>query len=622
MKNPEPLDLLRMHRSTHGLDEQQLSRIAQHCEVIQAEDGQELQGPSEPTDALLLVISGHLSLALSLPGGDERTVIYFGRGDQIGLLGLVQDEPIPSRVVALQRSLLVRIPREPASNLMHELPLWRRNLLQALGPKLRDTFLGEKSQQRPRFVVLIHTSEKTRHLTALLSEQLTFIGESVGLMSDHEPTLSTESTQSASVFDSDGKMRTVEDFRQLLGSWTDVQRVILDSHLNTAGSLLGQLMDTCEAAYWFCTPDTASTVVRQLKSVVSESPILREKISVVHVLDDHELVAPHSPEMTDLCSNDFKLHWNGCRLVDSPVCTQKAGLDRIIHHLRGISVGLALGGGAARGMAHLGVLQVIDKAGITIDRMSGTSAGSLTGILYAAGYSADFCIESFSRDLTPGLGYRMFPYGDAFYVFFKYRFGGWDKMLRKYMSDWRLEQLALPFSSVTVDLVAAEPVIRREGDAVHALLESINLPGIARPICRDGQALVDGGVLNVVPANVLVNQGANFVVSSDVSAKISFEFAGNRPDTPTEKMHTPSGTAALIRMRTVQDRNIRAIGGAAADIVIEPDVSTVELTDFKNAAKIAKLGRKAAEEALPELRRVLHEMDPQLFPLESRDQPT
>jgi predicted acylesterase/phospholipase RssA len=168
---------------------------------------------------------------------------------------------------------------------------------------------------------------------------------------------------------------------------------------------------------------------------------------------------------------------------------------------------------------------------------------------------------------------------------------------------------------VTVDLVSAEPVIRREGDACHALLESINLPGIARPICRDGQALVDGGVLNVVPANVLVNQGANLVVSSDVSARIAFEFAGIRPDTPTAKMHRPSGTAALIRTRTVQDRNIRAIGGGAADIVIEPDVSTVELTDFKNAAKIAKLGRDAAEEALPELRRVLHEMDPQLFPL-------
>lgn len=107
------------------------------------------------------------------------------------------------------------------------------------------------------------------------------------------------------------------------------------------------------------------------------------------------------------------------------------------------------------------------------------------------------------------------------------------------------------------------------------------------------------------------------VIASDVSARIAFEFYGNRPDTPTAAMKQPSGASALIRMRTVQDRNIRSIGGSAADFVIEPDVSKVELTDLKHADKIAELGRTAAEEALPGLKRVLHDMDPQLFPLSS-----
>ncbi len=262
----------------------------------------------------------------------------------------------------------------------------------------------------------------------------------------------------------------------------------------------------------------------------------------------------------------------------------------------------------------LGVLQVIEETGITIDRLSGTSAGALAGIPWAAGYTADFLIDAFVTDLKPAWMYRMLPYGDAIYALLKYRFGGWDPMLRKYLNDWQLQQLAVPFSSVTVDLVAAEPVVRSDGDATMAVLESINLPGISRPICSDGKALVDGGVLDVVPADVVVNQGANVVISSDVSAKIAFEFYGNRPDTPTAEMKRPSGTASLIRMRTVQDRNIRSIGGGAADIVIEPDVSTVELTDFKHADRTAKIGRAAAEAALPELKRVLHEMDPQLFP--------
>ncbi len=615
MSQPDPVDLLRLHRSTRGLDEQQISLIAARAEVVQAAHGQELYAPYGPTESLILVISGHLSLALVLPGGDEKTIMFFGRDDQIGLLGLVQDEPMPCRVVALQRSLLVRIPREAAIELMREIPAWNRNLLQSIAPKLRDAFLGEKRQKRARFIVLIHTSDKSRQVTAQLTERLTRLGESVGLVSDHDVTLAAEVARAASIFDPSGRPLSIEQLRELFGSWHETDRVIMDHHLNLARGFLAELMAACEAAYWFCTPDSADVVVESLKPIVRDSLHLHDKIKVVHVLDKHEQVAPSVAELTKVCSGDFKLHLQGSSLPDSTVCSPQAGLERIVHHLRGISVGLALGGGAARGMAHLGVLQVLDKAGITIDRMSGTSAGALTGILYASGYSADFCIESFARDLTPGRRYRMLPYGDALYVLLKYRLGGWDKMLRNYLYDWRLEQLAIPFSSVAVDLVAAETVIRRDGDAIDALLESINLPGIAKPIVRDGKALVDGGVLNVVPANVLTNQGANFVVSSDVSAKISFEFAGIQSGTAADKIKRPGGTAALIRMRTVQDRNIRAVGGYAADIVIEPDVSTVELTDFKNAGKIANLGYTAAEDALPEIRRVLHEMDPQLFPI-------
>ena len=78
-------------------------------------------------------------------------------------------------------------------------------------------------------------------------------------------------------------------------------------------------------------------------------------------------------------------------------------------------------------------------------------------------------------------------------------------------------------------------------------------------------------------------------------------------------MKRPTGIQSLLRTRTVQDRNIRSMGGSTADLVIEPDVSTVQLSDFKRAPKIAKLGRAAAEQALPELRRVLREIDPQMF---------
>ncbi len=609
---PEPITLLNMHRSTRGLSEEEINAIAQQIEVVRLEEDEVVYRPDQQTQALLLVVTGRLRISAPLPSGAEKTILYVGRDEQFGLIAMMQDEPFPLTVVADFHSTLLRIPREAAIQLIHQIPLWERNLLQSLGPQFRDSLLGERRFKKPRIVALIHTCEQSRHLTEQLTEQLTQLGEKVGLLSDHNDTLATALPRSASLRDSGGQLLTGDAIRKLITSWTEADRVFLDVHVKHAVHDLTQLITSCDAVYWCCTSETDNTVVTEMNPIIQSSPSTREKVFVVRLLAESEAVAPDRPELSRVCEQDFKLHRNGCG-PNSLVHSQRAGLERIIHHLRQMTIGLALGGGAARGMVHLGVLQVLEEAGITIDRMSGTSAGALTGILYAAGYSANFLIDAFARDLKPSRLYRLLPYGDACYMWMKFRAGGWEDMLRKYLQSWRLEQLAVPFSAVAVDLVSAETVIHRDGDAVNALLESINLPGIARPICRDGKTLVDGGVLNVVPANVLVNQGAKFVIASDVAAKISFEFVGNNSATPTERMKVPNTMATLTRVRTIQDRNIRSIGGDAADIIIEPDVSQVQPSDFKRAHEIAKLGRVAAEKALPELWRVLNAMDPQLF---------
>ncbi|MEM1070214.1 MAG: patatin-like phospholipase family protein, partial [Planctomycetota bacterium] len=351
-------------------------------------------------------------------------------------------------------------------------------------------------------------------------------------------------------------------------------------------------------------------VSEALKPLVDATPARKEKLFTIRVVNDR--LANPSTRLDLLSSRDFKIHKTD-HDSDS-ICRRSEGIERVVHHLRGVSIGLALGGGAARGMAHLGVLQVLQESGIVIDRLSGTSAGALTGVLYSAGYSASALAEYFAHDLKPAWYYRMLPHGDAIYMLCKYRLGGWDNLLRRYLQDWRLEQLAIPTSVVAADLIEARPVIRRSGDATDAILESINLPGLSRPICRDGMALVDGGVFNVVPADVLVGQDSNVVIASNVAARIMKEFAGNKPGMSTDQMRVPSSYETAARVKTVQDRSLRAVGGRAADIVIEPDVSRVKLTDFKMAIDIAKLGLTSAQAALPAILRKLHAIDPQLFP--------
>lgn len=608
------VDLVRMHRSSRGLSDEQIDSLAEHCEVVDVVAGERVHESTMSVESLLLIVRGGLRLSFRSIQGDEVTVAYLGKDDQFGLFALTQVEPLPISVTAEEPSLILRLPGDVADQLFTEIPLWRHNLLQSLGPRLRESFLGDKHRKRQRFVVFVHPSGQTRELAIALIQRLMQLGEDIGLMSDDSTTIECGPTRRASLQGPDGRIKTSHDLRHQAGKWHDADRVILDGDLQVLGPYLTELMSASEAAYWFVPSGMEEEVAKEISQVLEASPGVDQKVALVHVLKRNEQVLPLSASTGKLCHRDFKIHVQGTS-SDSYICSRQAGLERIVHAMRCVSVGLALGGGAARGMAHLGVFNVLENAGITIDQFSGTSAGSLTGVPYAAGYSADFLIESFTEDLTPGWLYRWMPYGDAVYMLRKFRSGAWDGMLRKYLHDWQLQQLPVPFSAVAVDLIAAEQVVRRRSDAVDAILESINLPGIARPICRDGRALTDGGVLNVVPADVLVGQGADFVIASDVASKIELTFGGNGADTPTEKMKRPSAMAGVVRTRVVQDRNIRAMGGDAADVLIEPDVSKIELTDFQHAGQIAEIGRAAATDALPRLRSALHELDPQLFPL-------
>ncbi len=141
---------LQIHASTRGLSEDEINAIAPHVEIVRYEEGDVVLNPTDPVDALYLVAAGRLRVAVVLPGGPEKTILYLGRDDQFGLLAILQGEAAELKVVAEQHSILMRIPAEAALWLMHDSPLWGRNLLKALGPQLRNAILGTKQRTKTR----------------------------------------------------------------------------------------------------------------------------------------------------------------------------------------------------------------------------------------------------------------------------------------------------------------------------------------------------------------------------------------------------------------------------------------------------------------------------------------
>jgi predicted acylesterase/phospholipase RssA len=290
-------------------------------------------------------------------------------------------------------------------------------------------------------------------------------------------------------------------------------------------------------------------------------------------------------------------------------------MERLVHYLRGVRIGVALGGGAARGMAHLGVLDALDQNGIVVDAIAGTSAGAMTGVMYSAGLDCEYLASRFAADLTPPWIFRQFPNGGYWYLLYKYRRGQFDPMLRNYLRDWKLEQLAVPCLTVTADLVSGQAVVRDQGDAAHAILESINLPMLAAPICRNGQALIDGGLVNNIPADVLISKGCNFVIAVSVTAEIARQFGVNKPETPTLGMRVPSSLQTLLRTLEVQNFSLNAIGVRPAEVVIEPEVVDFGLSEFMRAKELFAVGEKAALAEISKIRQLLVRLDPALFRL-------
>jgi predicted acylesterase/phospholipase RssA len=266
-------------------------------------------------------------------------------------------------------------------------------------------------------------------------------------------------------------------------------------------------------------------------------------------------------------------------------------------------------------MAHLGVLNALDQHGIVADVIAGTSVGAMTGVLYSAGLDCEYLTNAFATDLKLPWIFRQLPSGGYWYLLYKYRRGQFEPMLRKYLRDWNLEQLALPCFTVTADLVSGKAVVRDQGDAVHAICESINLPMLSAPICRNGQALIDGGVMNNIPADVLTSQGCNFVIAVSVTTKIATQFGANKPDTPTLSMRIPSSLQTMLRTLEVQNVSLNAIGVQPAEVVIAPEVADFDLSEFMRAKELFAVGEKAALVQIPKIQQLLARLDPVLFGL-------
>jgi len=269
-----------------------------------------------------------------------------------------------------------------------------------------------------------------------------------------------------------------------------------------------------------------------------------------------------------------------------------------------LKIGLALGSGAALGLAHIGVIKALREADITIDMIAGTSMGALVGACYAAdGEIAD--LEELA--LTANLR-KITRLMDPKFTLIRVGFLSGKRVenfLKPIIGDRDFNRCKIPFAAVAADIRSARQVIITEGSLLKAVRASISIPVVFVPVNYDGRYLVDGGALNPVPADVVKNMGATFVIAVNVLTnprkRMHTGLTGNR-----KSSRAPGIMNTLIQSIYIMEYEMVRASILKADIMIEPDVSLIEIYEFHRGAEAIEAGYKAAVAVIPEINKLLH----------------
>ena len=302
-------------------------------------------------------------------------------------------------------------------------------------------------------------------------------------------------------------------------------------------------------------------------------------------------------------------------------------------------VGLVLGGGGAKGAAEVGVLKVIEKAGIPIDYIAGTSIGSIVGGLYAAGYTATeldtmFCRQEWLTLLTDrrnDLGNEPYLVKDGVTYIFGFPImgeiresviGGFGMMrgervekmvdsMARCKGCHEFESLRIPFRCVAADFRNAREIILKSGTLSRAVRASMAIPGIFKPVNQDGMKLVDGGMMNNFPVEVVKKMGADIVIAIDLQQ------SEQKPKKPDYDLSMVSGIAEMLGFGgllnwviTRPDISKYHENVKLADIYIHPSLPDADASSFgnKNSARMIKIGEQEALKHWDELMKLKEQL--------------
>ncbi len=513
-----------------------------------------LERDGENDSALFLVVTGCLGVFVDDGRGTRRLVAHVPAGETVGEMSLISGEAHSAQLLALRDSEILRISPQGFASLISRHPRVMMNLMRIMVRRLHDTTHSGKDGSRPKTFAIVPLQDGLGHepIAHRLASALVDMGSKAAVLDV------SAGEQSAEWFNTFEAAHDVVFYRGDAPhtAWTNL------------------CMRQADRIFLLARGD------QPLPTRPLTMPSFKERVSGLP-----ELLLLHTqgsggglPEHFALRGSMFESHHN-----------IRAGrsddVRRLARFISGRSVGLVLGGGGARGFAHIGVVKALMEAQVPFDSIGGASMGAIIG----AGLAAEWGIEELTDRMRAAF-VTSNPLSDyTLPLIALVRGKKVSTLLQENFGDLNIEELAKPYFCVSSDLTSGRTHEHRNGAVWRALRASVALPGILPPVSHHGHLLVDGGVMNNLPVDVMRERNVGPIIASDVTGEADLTVRdqryGERPvwSLLWQRMRgTPSIVSILMRSGTVGSEAQRRIVREQANYIFEPPLIDIGLRDWRD----------------------------------------
>ena len=523
----------------------------------------------ENDSALFLVVTGSLGVFVADAQGQRRMVALVPAGETVGEMSLIaQEREHSAQLVALRDTELLRVSPEGFEALISRHPKVMMNLMQILVKRLATTTRNSGQGSRPKSFAIIPLQEnlESAPIAHRLANALAEMGSRAAVLDNQA------SEQSAEWFNAFEAAHDVVFYRgdSPDSAWTH------------------QCLRQADRIFLLARSDEPLPL-RPL-----DLPAFKERASGLP-----ELLLLHPPGSRAGLPEHFSLRSGLFESHHHIRAGNKADVARLARFISGRAVGLVLAGGGARGFAHIGIIKALMEADVPFDHLGGTSMGAII----AAGVAHEWSIEELTERMRTVFVTHN-PLNDfTLPLIALVRGKKASTMLMTNFGDIRIEELPKPFFCVSSDLTTGRIHEHRSGTLWRALRASVALPGILPPVTYHGHLLVDGGVMNNLPVDVMRehSMGAGPIIACDVTGELDLQARDDRyGERPWwwligQRMRgNPSIVSILMRSGTVGSEAQRRVVREQADYLIEPPMPTIGLRDWKKFDQAIKEGYETA----------------------------